>query len=790
MIGASLIAGLWTVADHRATALQSEAEIAANTKAVSLANTYALQLNHTITQIDQLTLRLKYDWEDRNAIVDLKRDQGRGLLPQSQLYASVVGPTGDLLTSTLKAPPNVNISDMEHFRAHQAGCCDEMLITKSERGRVLNRPVVRFSRRISGPGGGFGGIVVVSVEPTYFVTFQEHSTPGNQGFISARLASGPLVATKAGNKMSEIPIFYKNPPVFPKDVGVVVESGERFIDGEQRIVAWKKLNNYPMLAIAALSTKDVFATSNAAKRDFQHVAILGSLLVAMFSALAAFLSLRLAQRRRQAENAADTYRIATDAANEGFYTIRPLVTKQGYIEDFVLEDCNHRAAHLVGLTRNQLRGKRLSKLKPRFLREELQSLCGRALEKGFLDEEYRIPAKSPMKATWIHRRIVCSAAGLALTIRDISDAKAHEQALSDLANSDSLTKLPNRNWLGNFLPSAITRASLQSGNLSVLFIDLDNFKNINDTLGHDVGDELLVQASARLKGALRSTDHVVRLGGDEFVVILEHTDSSQDAERVSTSLIRTLAEPYSLSVGNSNRITASIGISIYPSDGDDCETLLKHADIAMYVAKAEAKGTYCCYRKEFSETLCARLDNEGALRQAVERDEFVVHYQPRVDTLSGRLSSMEALVRWRRPGWGLVYPGDFIELAESTGLIVRLGEIVIEKTVAQIAAWKREGKTVVPVSVNVSPKQLRDGTVSGFFEQTLIHFGVEACHVEVELTESAVVDRSPVVTEELSKLRALGLRLMVDDFGTGHSSLAQLHRKRSAIAYWQRDLRR
>lgn len=162
--------------------------------------------------------------------------------------------------------------------------------------------------------------------------------------------------------------------------------------------------------------------------------------------------------------------------------------------------------------------------------------------------------------------------------------------------------------------------------------------------------------------------------------------------------------------------------------------------------------------------------------QAVERDEFVVHYQPRVDTLSGRLSSMEALVRWRRPGWGLVYPGEFIELAEDTGLIVRLGEIVIEKTVAQIAAWKTEGKTVVPVSVNVSPQQLRDGSLSGFFERTIKHFGVEACHVEVELTESAVVDRSPVVTEELSKLRALGLRLMVDDFGTGHSSLAQLHR--------------
>lgn len=776
MIGLGLTAAIWGTVEHRITEQTYDAEIAAYNKAEALANSYAQQLRHTVEQIDQLTLRLKYDWEDRKAIVDLERDRIRGLFPESQFYASIIGPQGDIETTTLNTPRTVNVSSLPAFKAHEAGCCDDLLITKIDTGRVTKRPVVRFSRRLSSPAGEFGGVVLVTVEPSYVVSFQEDWRRGKNDFISARLASGALIATKYGNLTTPIPIFYKDEPVFQKDSGVEVQNAERFIDGEKRIVAWRKLANYPLVAIAALSRKDALAETAAEAKDYRKAAAFASLLVLTFSVFAAYLSIRLSQKRRQADEATETYRTATDAANEGFFTIRPIVRKQGYIDDFLLEDCNHRGASLLGLGRSKLRGVRLSKLKHEALRDELFSLCTRGMEKGFFEEEIRVPLHSPMKATWLYRRIVFSGAGLALTIRDISDAKAHEQALSDLANSDGLTKLPNRHWLASFLPAAIDRAARRMGYLSVLFIDLDDFKNINNTLGHDSGDDVLLQATTRLKETLRSSDHVVRIGGDEFVVVLEHTDSADDAERVARSLISALAQPYVLFNGNSNRISASIGISVYPRDGDNAEVLLKHADIAMYAAKFASKGGYRFYEKQLSDALHARLDKEAALRRAVEQDEFVVYYQPRVDTFTGTLSSMEALVRWNRPGHGLVPPGEFIQMAEDTGLIVRLGELVIEKTVAQIAAWRREGKRLVPVSVNVSPQQLREGTVSAFFEQALRTYQIDSSLLEVELTESAVVDRSQVVCDELGRLRRQGLKLMVDDFGTGYSSLAQLHR--------------
>jgi diguanylate cyclase (GGDEF)-like protein len=351
-----------------------------------------------------------------------------------------------------------------------------------------------------------------------------------------------------------------------------------------------------------------------------------------------------------------------------------------------------------------------------------------------------------------------------------------EQALADLANNDTLTKLPNRNWLNSFLPIALRDAASSTSRLAVLFIDLDNFKNVNDTLGHDAGDELLKQAAVRLKDTVRASDHVARLGGDEFVIILEQVEVEEDVARVAKAIIHTISKSFTLSAGIGNAINASIGISLFPQDGTNAETLLKHADIAMYAAKAAGKGRYAFYHTHLSDSLILRLSKERALQEAVEKQEFVVYYQPRVNTASGRLTSMEALVRWERPGHGLVFPSEFIDMAEDGGLIVSIGEIVIDKVCQQLAHWRREGLQLVPVSINVSPQQLKSGTLSAFFAGSLQRYGIESALIEAELTESAVIDRSTVVTGELAALRAMGIKLMIDDFGSGYSSMAQLHR--------------
>jgi diguanylate cyclase (GGDEF)-like protein len=312
--------------------------------------------------------------------------------------------------------------------------------------------------------------------------------------------------------------------------------------------------------------------------------------------------------------------------------------------------------------------------------------------------------------------------------------------------------------------------------LALLFVDLDDFKNINDTLGHAAGDELLQAVAARLQSMLRPQDNVVRLGGDEFTIILEQVASHADVARVADRIMKSLGAPFSLSGGSSHVVHASIGISVFPHDGNDGEALLKHADIAMYAAKTSGKGHYEFYQPHLSENLVVRLDREQALRTAIERDQFVLYYQPRVDTFSGQLRSMEALVRWRHPEAGIIAPHDFIPMAEDTGLIVPLGELVIRKACAQLAHWKAQHLPVVPVSINVSARQFGQGNLAALFAACMAAHAIDASLIEIEITESCMMGEDHTVTEELAALEALGIKLLVDDFGTGYSSLSQLQR--------------
>jgi len=299
---------------------------------------------------------------------------------------------------------------------------------------------------------------------------------------------------------------------------------------------------------------------------------------------------------------------------------------------------------------------------------------------------------------------------------------------------------------------------------------------VNDTLGHEAGDELLVQAASLIKGAVRSSDHVVRLGGDEFTVVLEQMEDPSDIARVADSILEALSRQLKLTNGAGHRVSASVGISVYPDHGDDADTLIKHADVAMYAAKSAGKGRYFFYEPKLSDALILRMNKELALRNAIENDEFIVHYQPRVDTKTGKLCSLEALVRWQHPERGLVMPAEFISLAEETGLIVQLGESVLRKVGEQISLWRSEGVRVVPVSVNVSPRQLQFGRTAACIADVLQSFNIESRLLEIEITESTMVDNTPIVLQELESIQKLGIRLMIDDFGTGYSSLAQLHR--------------
>lgn len=773
-----LVIVLWTETNLTLDDDWRMASTHATTNATALAKSYAAQLLRTLEQIDQLTLDLKDEAEDPSAHLNLERKHSRGMFPEeSLLYATILNSKGEIVTTTFSSEVRPDESDLDFFLQHKNSCCLGLLITTAETGRREGHPVIRFSRRINHPDGSFNGAAVVAVEPGFLVSFQDEEFSGVADFVSARLTSGPLLASKLGGTSPRAQVYYRQSPAFPSISGAKLESGEKFVDMKPRFVAWKKLQKYPVVAIAAISEDEVLARYRTVVKNRESIAAGGSIVIVLFAFIGMALSHRLAVRRQREAEARATYRLATDAANEGFYLIRPDFSRQGEIVDFRIEDCNDRAAELFGMTREALMGSRASQiLTNEKYRREVCKLCQQVLDVGFYEDELRVPPASILSATWVYRRMVRSGGALALTIRDISQVKEHEQALSRLANNDALTQLPNRHWLATFLPDAIARASSHHGHLAVLFIDLDNFKNINDELGHDAGDELLIQAARRLKSVVRASDQVVRLGGDEFLVILEQVDIVDDISRVARAVIRVLGEPFTLSGGAGNQVSASIGISIFPQDGSDSETLLKHADVAMYAAKAAGKGRYYFYQSHLSDNLLLRLSKERALQQAVERDEFIIHYQPRVDVRTGVMSSMEALIRWAHPDRGIVYPAEFIDLAEDMGLIVQIGELVIEKVCLQLARWKTEGLSQYPISINISPHQLKHGTVAAFLSKNLHEMGIDPSLVEIELTESAVIDKSQAVSRELTELRAIGVTLMIDDFGTGYSSLAQLHR--------------
>jgi diguanylate cyclase (GGDEF)-like protein/PAS domain S-box-containing protein len=347
-----------------------------------------------------------------------------------------------------------------------------------------------------------------------------------------------------------------------------------------------------------------------------------------------------------------------------------------------------------------------------------------------------------------------------------------EEALKFVAAHDALTGLPNRLEFQDLLEAALRRARRERGPLAVVFIDLDRFKLLNDSIGHGAGDRFLQECARRVKDALRQSDTVARIGGDEFVVMLEGMGRPQDITAVVQKLLDRLKEPF-LAEGREFAASASIGISMYPADGIDAASLIKHADMAMYRAKQQARGSYRFFAPSMNEEMERRFALEADLRRAVARDELVLHYQPRVSARSGRITGVEALLRWRHPQRGLVTPGDFIPLAEETGLIVPIGEWVLKAACARARQWKEEGFDL-RVSVNLSARQFAERTLVEEVERALRTSGLAPEALELEVTETVVMQNPAQAAQTLDELKGLRVGLSLDDFGIGYSSLSYL----------------
>jgi diguanylate cyclase (GGDEF)-like protein len=356
---------------------------------------------------------------------------------------------------------------------------------------------------------------------------------------------------------------------------------------------------------------------------------------------------------------------------------------------------------------------------------------------------------------------------------DVTERKRAEREIQKLAYYDTLTGLPNRTLFFDRLSQAIAQAKREHRNVGVLFLDLDRFKSINDTLGHQAGDMLLKYVARRLRGCVRESDTVARLGGDEFVVVLPGVHSEQDLTHSAKKILDALSRPVRL--GEKKFFTtASIGISIFPLDADSVDALLRNADIAMYAAKERGKNTYQFYSEEMNAKVVEKLGLETRLRQALKKEEFFLVYQPQIDLVSGTMTGLEALLRWRHPEVGLISPGDFIRVAEETGLIVSIGEWALRTACAQARVWQLAGFPPLRMGVNISGRQFDQPDFIDVMDSVLRDTGLDPQWLELELTESIVMENVPETIMTLTDLKVRGIHLAIDDFGTGYSSLSYL----------------
>ena len=358
---------------------------------------------------------------------------------------------------------------------------------------------------------------------------------------------------------------------------------------------------------------------------------------------------------------------------------------------------------------------------------------------------------------------------------DISERKEREERVRHLAHHDFLTDLPNRVLLNDRITQAISLAERNHTQMAVMFLDLDRFKTVNDSLGHTVGDKLLQEVARRLRGSMRASDTVSRQGGDEFVILIPDMADAADVARAAQKVLDAVAHPYSID-GHELVTTPSIGISVYPNDGRDVETLLKNADAAMYHAKESGRNNYQFFTQDMNTRALERLSLERSLRRAIDREELRLHYQPQYDVRTRQIVGVEALIRWEHPDLGLLPPGRFMRFAEDTGLILPMGEWVLREACRQNRAWQAQGLPPVRVAVNISALQFRNAGFSHTVQTALKEAGMESRWLVLEVTESVIMQDVERVTDSLEQLKALGLELAIDDFGTGYSSLSYLKR--------------
>ncbi len=679
-----------------------------------------------------------------------------------------------ILGPGLENRPPVSFADREWFQIQRDRADAGFHMSRPLVSKLANVWIISFSRRLRGPDGRFAGAVSAAVPLSYLERELRTVDLGPHGAVAVRDATLGLIARHApGAEPGSGAVGSRDVSAALQQATGAAASGVLRTGADARnantaTTAFRRSRAAPLLVVVDLAEQDTLAGWQA---ELQMLGALAGATLLLYGAGSVVLLRTLAQNRR----ARGRIELLAKVFEHGGEAV--LVTD----EQHRIVDANPALLRRTGYRFDEIVGHPVMELFSRRMpRAELVAM-GKALKRdgrwrGEAWDQHKDGGDVPilLSIAAVHDAAgkvthhICSSI-------DLSEVKQAEARMEHLAHHDTLTQLPNRVRLLQRLEQTLAQARSTQEQAAVLFIDMDRFKVINDTLGHQVGDGLLVEVGRRLRALVRDGDIVARLGGDEFVLVLPVAGQrgALAAQAVAHKVLEALGRPYSVR-GHELHSTPSIGVALFPADGEDPDTLMKNADTAMYQAKATGRNNVQFFTSAMNQQRGERLVLEVGLRSAIERGQLSLHYQPQVDLASGRVIGLEALVRWQHPDLGWIPPLKFIPIAEDTGLIESIGAWVLEQALAEVRRWRDAGHAGLRVAVNLSAQQLRPEGFAAHVAAALQRHGLPGQALELEITESMAMADPGRTAELLGRLRALGVALAIDDFGTGYSSLAYL----------------
>jgi diguanylate cyclase (GGDEF)-like protein len=747
-----LIALVWVSIGMLLVRERQHAIEAARSATTVLATAFEESTKRIITEIDQTLLSARTSYEMEGDQFDIARWAGsmiRG--DELRVQIALMDRAGNEVKSTLQRSNlrKVNIADRPHFRAQLDPSLDDLYISDPVVGRGSGEQTIQFTRKVVNRDDAFNGVFVLSLGCAQLSTFFDTSQIGD-GFVAlfktdgVLLARGPIEQGGIGRSFIDDPGFRS---LLRTDEGTLPWSDVS--PGAKRIVSYRRVAGYPLIVAVGFSKGRIFRPY---WYSVDHFAETGVVATAVILLLGAFW---IRQRRRTLANG-NALSLTLANMSQGI----AVVDRRGNTPVI-----NERALHLLDLQCQDGNSA---------IVERLETVIGDSADEHATRDQG--DDSLTVKSIRADGRVieVCRTGlpdgGAIHTLTDVTERHKAEERIRYLAHNDTLTGLPNRLLLDQKFGEVLQRATSAGGLMLTMFIDLDGFKGVNDTLGHLLGDRLLTRVAQQIRVEARVEDFVARLGGDEFVVLVPAPDIASGIT-LAHRIIERISAPVTLS-GHDIRIGASIGISAFPQDGADKETLFRKADIALYRAKAEGRGHCVVFELSMDEALQRRVLLEEDLRKALGTPQMHVHYQPKFDCAHRRLVGFEALTRWDHPQHGWVSPEVFIPIAEECGLIGRIGTWVLERACREAAGWPAD----CHVAVNVSPIQLRDPEFAATVRRILQRAGLPPRRLELEITESVMSDDSERTIATMASLRSMGVTFALDDFGTGYSSLSNLLR--------------